>query len=178
MTYCPWQFMVSLSATTVLEFYPTHDVFQTSRHWSCLQSQKTSRLISSTVKKLEGKKYLKKTRTISTNHRLSFPGWTRTLSMKQSNPSITKVFFVNNFFVPGTILRHDIFFAFVINFSSVDAWQTQRAPLERPPANISLVFQQISTATGRLIAGSVIFYHIITLESIIHPSSNGKIDCG
>ena len=40
-------------------------------------------------------KVLEKTRTISTNHRLSFPGWTRTLSMKQSNPSITKVFILS-----------------------------------------------------------------------------------
>ena len=106
----------------------------------------------------ESLKVLEKTRTISTNHRLSFPGWTRTLSMKQSNPSITKVFyFVNNFFAPGTSLRHDIFFAFVINFSSADAWPTRRAPLEPPPAKISRAFQQIFTATGRLIAGSVIF---------------------
>ena len=94
--------------------------------------------------------------------------------MEQSNPSITKVFILSiTFLFCWCLAQFWNISYFLINFSSVDVWPTPRAPLGQPPAKISHVFQQISTATGRLIAGNVNFYHIITLESIIHhPSSN------
>ena len=98
--------------------------------------------------------------------------------MEQSNSSITKVFILSiTFLFCWCLAQFWNISYFLINFSSVDAWPTRRAPLGQPPAKISHVFQQISTATGRLIAGSVIFYHIITFESIIHNLS-GRLIAG
>ena len=115
-------------------------------------------------------KVLEKTRTISTNHRLSFPGWTRTLSMKQSNPSITKVFILSiTFLFCWCLAQFWNISYFLINFSSVDVWPTRRAPLGQPPAKISHVFQQISTATGRLIAGKFTSSPLNPSYIIPHP---------
>ena len=125
-------------------------------------------------------KVLEKTRTISTNHRLSFPGWTRTLSMKQSNPSITKVFILSITFLflaqilDMTYFLHlwSIFLQSMPDQLDVPLWvnplqrshmSSNRSPLQRE---------------DWLRVNSHHHPWIHHPSSLIQPSSIRKIDCG